>query len=432
MIVPSSRLLWLAAVAVLPFAILSTTSSSWIVIEAAALAACAIVAAIDAILGDQRIRALSAIAPAITRLSKDVPESFRLLVRNGSSRPLQARLAIVPPHGIASEKKVEEIVAPPGYARIDWPIVGTERGDHQLRDAHLETASPLGLWSMRASWPTPCSFRVYPNLRDRATAALFLRTSNAGLRRRRQVGKGREFDHLRNYLPGDTFEDIHWKATARRGFPAVKLYQVEHAQEVYAVIDFSRLTAREDILENYIGAALHLALVAERQGDRFGLATFSDQAHRFVRAGRGVNHFRLCRETIYNLRPARVSPGFREIFSTLQVNLRRRALLVFFTCLDDGLLAESFTRDVSLLARRHLVLVHSGKTAELKPLFVGDPPSNVEGVYRGLAGQMLWNRMRELKLALHTQGVHLSLVDGSNIKTQVTSDYLEVKRRQAL
>ncbi len=198
---------------------------------------------------------------------------------------------------------------------------------------------------------------MYPNLRDRATASLFLRTAEAGLRRRRQVGKGREFENLRHYLPGDSFEDIHWKATARRGFPAVKLYQVEHAQEVYAVIDFSRLAAREGMLDSYVDAALHLALVAERQGDRFGLVTFSDRTRHFVRARRGLAHFRLCRETIYNLRAARVSPDFREVFTNLQLNLRRRALLVFFTYLDDALLAETFEREVSLLARRHLVLV---------------------------------------------------------------------------
>ncbi len=40
--------------------------------------------------------------------------------------------------------------------------------------------------------------------------------------------------------------------------------------------------------------------------------------------------------------------------------------------------------------------------------------------------------MRELKLALGNRGVKLSLVDSARIKTQVTYDYLEVKRRQAL
>jgi hypothetical protein len=33
--------------------------------------------------------------------------------------------------------------------------------------------------------------------------------AHAGLRSRRQFGKGREFDNVRNNLPGDNFEGIH-------------------------------------------------------------------------------------------------------------------------------------------------------------------------------------------------------------------------------
>src|SRR5581483_4829853 len=99
----------------------------------------------------------------------------------------------------------------------------------------LETASPFGLWLVRSERTVDCDVRVYPNLRDRATAALFQRTATLGMRLHRQIGKGREFDNLRQYAPGDGFEDIDWKATARRRYPVVKLYRVEHAQEVYAI-----------------------------------------------------------------------------------------------------------------------------------------------------------------------------------------------------
>ena len=432
MTIPSSRLVWLAALVALPAATVAGAARGWAVAGAAVLGACAAVVAVDGVRGRHRLARLRVRTPAVTRLTKDVAGVFPVVLENRSGRNVRARVAIVMPDGVVSERVVEEILAPPGDTRIEWPSTGVRRGDHELREAYVETASPLGLWMARASHAVASSLRVYPNLRDRATASLFLRTAEAGLRRRRQVGKGREFENLRHYLPGDSFEDIHWKATARRGFPAVKHYQVEHAQEVYAVIDFSRLAAREGMLDSYVEAALHLALVAERQGDRFGLVTFSDRTRHFVRARRGLAHFRLCRETIYNLRPARVSPDFREVFTNLQVNLRRRALLVFFTYLDDALLAETFEREVPLLARRHLVLVNAGRTANLKPLFTGESPADLGGLYQGLAGQMLWNRMRELKLALHNHGVRLSLVDPARIKTQVTYDYLEVKRRQVL
>jgi uncharacterized protein (DUF58 family) len=197
-------------------------------------------------------------------------------------------------------------------------------------------------------------------------------------------------------------------------------------------VDASRLSAREGILEGYIDAALHLALVAERQGDRFGLATFSDHIHRLVRARNGMDHFRLCRDTIYNLRAERVSPDFREVFANLQLSLRRRSLLVFFTSLDDALLAETFEREIGMLARRHVVLVNVTRTSGMVPLFTGERPQSVDAVYESLAGQMLWNRMRTLTMALANRGVRLSLVEPDRIKQEATAGYLEVKRRQML
>jgi uncharacterized protein (DUF58 family) len=427
MIVPANRLIWAAALIGVP--LLGAAAIAPAVLAVAGI--CALIAVLDAVRGRERARDIELRTPPFLRLTKGVAGILPITIENRSGAPLAIRIGAVIPEGVESEREIEEVVAPEGASAIEWKCTGTARGDHSLPDLHLETPSPWGLWSVRGARKVDFVFRVYPNLRDRDTAALFLRAA-PGARMRRQVGKGREFDNLRHYVSGDSFEDIHWKATARRGFPVVKQYRVEHAQEVYAAIDSSRLSAREGILESYVDAALHLALVAERQGDRFGLVTFSDRTHRFVRARGGLDHFRLCRETIYNLRAERVSPDFREVFTTLQLNLRRRSLIVFFTSLDDALLADTFEREVPLLARRHLVLVNVTRTGDMQPLFTGAPPEDLDAVYRGLAGQMLWNRMRALQIALGHHGVRLSLVEPGGMKRKVTAEYLEVKRRQAL
>ena len=432
MIVPSSRLLGLAAAAALPALTVAGLAPQFGVAGAALLGACGALAAWDAALGTRRAARLGVETAALHRLTHGVVFQLPLTVKNGSAGTLHLRFAPAMPEGIVAAQEAQTLEAAAGAVHLEWPCTGVIRGNHAIQRVHLQTPSPLGLWRIQATCKVSCSLRVYPNLRDRATARLRRRTEESGLRKRPQVGKGREFENLRHYLPGDSFEDIHWKATARRGFPVVKLYQVEHAQEVYAVVDSSRLSAREGALEYCIKACLHLALAAERQGDRFGLVTFSDRPRRFVRAGRGLTHFRLCREAIYGLQPERVSPDFREVFTTLQLNLHRRALLVFFTSLDDALLAETFAEEVSLISRRHLVLVNVTETPDLKPLFQGEPPASVDAMYQGLAAQMLRNRMREVQIKLGNKGVRLALVQPERMKTQVTAQYLEVKRRQVL
>lgn len=391
----------------------------------------ALAAGVDAWRGETRLRAVGTSAPAQLRLTTNVPIAVPFTLQNRTGTPLALRVAPEVPEGVRTEMPVAKVVLPAGASVVPWMCTSDARGDHVLVKLHLEVRSPAGMWSVRDSRTIDCTLRVYPNLRDRATAGLFLRTAEPGARLRRQRGKGKEFENLRQYLPGDSFEDVHWKATARRAHPMVKLYSIEHAQEVYAIIDASRLSARDAILDRYVDAALHLALVAGKQRDRFGLLTFADCTQRFVRAHSGQDHFRICREAIYRLQPERVSPDFREVFTTLQTNLRRRALLVFFTSLDDALLAETFERNIALLARRHLVLVHVMPGPEVRPLFER-PPADIESAYAELAGQLAWNRMRKLQIALQNHGVILSFVDPDRIKMQVSTAYLDVKRRQAL
>src|SRR6185312_13308872 len=197
--------------------------------------------------------------------------------------------------------------------------------------------------------PAQSEIRVYPNLlgERKNLAALFLNRGAFGLHAQRQVGKGRDFEKLREYVPGDGYDEIHWKATARRGKPITKVFQIEKTQEVYVIVDASRLSARKpdenaetnSVLERFVTAALVLGLAAEQQGDLFGLLTFTDKVETFVRAKNGDAHYNTCRDALYTLEPKIVTPDFDELCTFLRLRLRRRALLVFLTALDDPAVA---------------------------------------------------------------------------------------------
>src|SRR5213075_2821695 len=151
-------------------------------------------------------------------------------------------------------------------------------------------------------------------------AALFLNRGLFGFHAQRQVGKGREFEKLREYVPGDGYDEIHWKATARRGHPITKVFQIERTQEVYIVVDASRLSGRPalsagrdaepsdpleprgaTILDRFLASALILGQAAEHQGDLFGVVAFADQVQTFLRARNGREHYSACREALFTL-----------------------------------------------------------------------------------------------------------------------------------
>jgi len=432
MIVPNARLILLSALLVLPAVALVPLKPGLAAPAALVVLGCVIAATLDGWRGSKRPNALAVEAPPSVRLTQRRVASIPLVFQNHSSKTLVARIALMMPDGIASHQAMLPAEIPPGRSSFEWPLTGLARGERRLEELHTESGSPLGLWSIRSVRAIDCQLRVYPDLRDRASAALFQRTALAGARLHRQVGKGREFDRLRQFMPGDSYEDVYWKATAKRRAPVVKLYHLEHSQQVYVALDCSRLSAIEGRLDGYVEAALHLALCAERQGDRFGLILFSDRVHSVVEARRGSQHFRLCWDAIYNAQPRRVNPDFAEVCDSLQRKLRRRSLIVFLTCLDDALLAETFERDVAIMSRRHLLLVHLMRSSDSRPMFAGGPPENLDDAYSALASQLQWNRIRRLQLSLGNRGVRLSFLDPGRAKQQVAAAYLDVKRRQLL
>jgi uncharacterized protein (DUF58 family) len=431
--IPSSRMIWVVALVGFPAATLAALSPE---MRAASLACLLVVAAV--IVGDclMRSKALNGVRvelPALVRLFKDRPAEIRVLVHNGSAA--RVRIGVVVPQGIQAESEETDVELPSETSEFVWKWTAHRRGLYRVDAVYLEALSPWGMWQVRRKDDAAMEIRAYPNLR-RPDDLKALRQGMSGAHSMRQIGRGREFEKLREYLPGDGFDEIHWKATARRGRPITKVFQVERTQEVYVILDASRLSARpagnETTLERSISAGLIVGAAAEKRGDLFGLAAFSDTLDAFVRARNGKAHYAACRDAIYQLHPKAVSPDFDEIAMFLRLRLRRRALLLFLTSLDDPVLAENFARATKLLARRHLVLAGMLRPASARRLFEDQDVETAEDVYRDLAGHLQWKRLKELEGLLARQGVRLSVIDPANFSSGLIGVYDSVKQRQLL
>jgi uncharacterized protein (DUF58 family) len=355
------------------------------------------------------------------------------------------RVALALPREIQTGHEEIDTILPAHseWSRLTWTCTPLRRGNYQLDAAFVESGSPLGFWSVRKTIPVQSEIRVYPNLLNerKNLAALFLNRGAFGVHAQRQLGQGRDFEKLREYVPGDGYDEIHWKATARRGRPVTKVFQIERTQEVYVIVDASRLSARTpardaapgtSTLERFVTAALVLGLAAEAQGDLFGLLTFTDRVEKFVRARNGQAHYSACRDALYTLQPKIVTPDFDELCMFIRLRLRRRALLVFLTALDDPALAENFARNLDSLRRQHLVLVNMLQPPGVHPLFTSPDITGLDDLYQQLGGHLRWQNLRELQKVLRRRGVQFSLLDNERLSAELVSQYLSVKQRQLL
>jgi uncharacterized protein (DUF58 family) len=445
MIVPRTNLILLAALTLIPLLGAAVSLPAFALPAAGLISVIIATAAIDAYLGKRNLKQLHVALPPKLRWIQGRKAQFEVVFESHSDRPVHLRVGFdYPPELVPPEEElIVDLPASAGKHHVLCECLPTQRGLFKIEGCYYETKSPAGLWEIRDRNLQSVEVRAYPNLESerKQVASLFLRTNRTGMSAMRQLGQGREFEKLREYVTGDGYDTIHWKATARRGHPITKLYQTERTQEIYVIIDASRLSSRLQVpgdpsqgthLDRYIAATLVLALAAEKQGDLFGLLTFGDRVFNFVRARNGKEHYSACREALYRLEPQPVSPDFEEIATFIRMRLRRRALLLFMTDLDDPIIMESFQRSADLICRKHLLLVQMLKTKDVQPVFSNTAVATVDDVYKDLAHHLAWQNLRQLSLSLQQHGVTLSSLSNEEFSAQTISNYLRVKQRQLI
>lgn len=428
MLAPTSTLLWLTFWLAVPLLTLTGIQPAVWPFTALLLLALAALLTFDA----YRVSSLLKLASVTTDSSVSAYKGRPATLSAAVDLPrdiTQAQFALQLP---ATFETQQSVLSLNGATTAAFDFVPQLRGEFPIDIAYISARSPWRCWTLRAQRAISLRVQVFPDLsQDPASRRLFA-TFQQGQRVQRIVGRGREVERLREYAPGDSFDEVYWKATARRGAPVSKVFQVERTQDIYAIVDGSRLGNRNQALERFVSASLLLAIAAEKNSDNFGLLTFTTRVHDFVRASHGKGHFHRCRDAIFDLQPSTVSPDFAELFTFINLRIRKRALLFFLTDLSDPLLAETFSNDARFIARRHVTVVNQIADRADRPLFTGPQPASEPEVRDRLAGHLQWAKLRELEKALGHIGIRMHLLKPDRASSDLIGQYLDIKQRQLL
>ena len=437
MIYPSKITIWVLFL--LPLSAMAPHGSAFLNLFLLACAILTVIAIYDAERARNAMKSISISLPETERMTIYRESTLRFTFANSAGHVARSRVKPDFPEELEVAEPEKLIDIPDELeAATEWDVRPAKRGDMLVSSVHIEMESPFGLWFARKKFETKSLIKVYPNLMSERSklSALFLNRGDAGLHLRRLLGQGKEFEKLREYIPGDSMDILSWKATAKKGKPISKVYQQEQTQEVYAILDISRLSGKTvggvSVLEHYISSALTLAMVTEKQKDSFGIIAFDDNVRAFVKAKGGKNHFGACRESVYALHPTQASPDFNNLFSFIRTNIRKRALLVFLTDIDDPALSESFIADAPLVNRKHVCVVNSMKSEDNNPIFQGDQPKDSAEIRDLLAGHIRWAELLEVGNSLRKMGMNLTTSEFETFTTDIVSEYLNIKRRQLI
>ena len=238
-------------------------------------------------------------------------------------------------------------------------------------------------------------------------------------------GHGIEFSEVRAYQPGDPFQAIDWKVTARMGKPFIKKFVEERELTVLLAVDVSgstdfgtRVRTKRDLS---LELAALLGLAAARSNDRVGLLLFTDRVERWLPPRRGRSRLRQLLHVMAGHRPDGRGTDIGLALSTAARSLKTRSL-VFVLSDFQG---PDYRRELTAAARRHdvvglhlvdpgerelpamgLLEVRDPETGEAGVLDLGDPHTR-EGLAllaseREEAAEALFRRARADRIVLCT------------------------------
>lgn len=319
-----------------------------------------------------------------------------------------------------------------------YGLVPPQRGRFEFGEVAVRHLSRWRLvWRDGRAWHAE-SVKVYPNLRRAQEAelkALGARSLVAAHRRAVWRGEGRDFESLRDYVPGDELRYVSWTATARRGKLTTRQYQIERDQTILVALDAGRLmTARvggETKFDSAVHAALALMSAAQRGGDNAGLAVFGRRTRAYVPPARGREQVDAVLEALYAVEPELIEPSYTRAFEYVAANCKRRALVVVLTDLVDEEGSRELLSSLKLLRPRHLPLVATIGDRDLRAA-VRDAPQDLRELFtQSVAEEIMFQREAALRHVERQGGLALD-VTVATLAPALLETYIRVKERGLL
>lgn len=140
--------------------------------------------------------------------------------------------------------QADRVLGPlPGHSERSWVVRARcrRRGKFNLGPVTLVSGDPLGLFQMRRELPLSCTLVVYPATVDvpqfRPPSG---RLSGGDALQRQTQHITTNVSSVREYMPGDSFNRIHWLSTARRGRLISKEFELDPLADMWLFVDMER------------------------------------------------------------------------------------------------------------------------------------------------------------------------------------------------
>lgn len=352
--------------------------------------------------------------------------------------PFHAKVNVIDevPHQFQRRDLSFKLSLPAGSSKVlRYTLRPVKRGEYSFGSVNVFVQSPLGFLSRRFKFSADALVPVYPSylqMRKYELMAISNRLTETGIKKIRRIGHNTEFELIKEYVSGDDFRTVNWKASARKTHLMVNHYQDERSQQMYSLIDKGRVMQMPfngmSLLDYAINASLVISNIAIKKSDKAGLITFQDKISTTLPASRQHSQMSQILEVLYNQKTAYRESDFSALYAHIRRKINQRSLLLLFTNFESIYALHRQLPYLKSLAQQHLLVVIFFENTELKTVLT-KTAEDVRGIYhKAIAEKFSYDKKLIVK-ELMKHGIQALLTAPENLTVNTINKYLELKAR---
>jgi uncharacterized protein (DUF58 family) len=364
---------------------------------------------------------------------------IRLSIRNMSSLPFDLTIYDEIPDQFQERNfSFKSTIKGQEKQNIQYSLRPLTRGEYLFGNTLLFIKSKLGIIERRYEIKTTQPVAVYPSilLMKQLELKTFTRISHHfGIKKLRRIGHSYEFEQIKNYVRGDDYRRINWKATSRRSELMVNQYEEEKSQQVFCIIDKSRSMRMPfdglTLLDHSINTALVLSNTALRKDDKVGLLTFSNTINRLVKPDKGTRQLKHILEALYKEKEHVLESNYELLYQSTRTLIKGRSLVFLFSNFESYQALERVLPYLRRISTSHLLVVIFFENTELSNFAKIDAKDTEEIYQQTMAKKNMQEKIRIVN-ELKKYGIQSILTKPEDLPLNSINKYLELKARGML
>lgn len=359
--------------------------------------------------------------------------SFQVYNRSDNTIYIEMKDEVPDFHFNVYDKLMTGFVKPHEKKIFSYFVVPTKRGAFEFKNLHVKYKGKLKLCFRVFKVNITREYKVYPNMKNLSKYRINLCNNKRfmqGEKSLKMLGIGTSFESLRDYVAGDEYRKINWKATARGDRPIVNQYEPEKNQHVHIFIDTGRpmsYTVRGyRKLDMAVNTALVLSDIVNQNGDESALLIFNTEVNNMIAPGKGGNHRNKMLEALYHIEHTNMTSNYDDAFLYFKSKEHHRSIIFLFTDFETIEEAENMMKVLPIITKNNLVVIILIKNESMEEICNENIKDEETLFNKGVALELLQERKKIISI-LNSKGILCIECAPKKLESSAVNKYIQLK-----